>query len=356
MTPSRSEKMRAAVIGVGAMGRNHARIYAELEEVELVAVADEQPARLEALARIYGVHTYSDYRQMLAAEPLDLVSVVVPTRLHAEVASTVLRHHIHVLVEKPLASNREQAYRILDAAAQTRRKLAVGHVERFNPAIIELKRRLESRELGRIFQVHARRLSPYPGRIQDVGVVLDLATHDIDVMRYVLGSDVERVYAEMERKMRGTGEDLVSALLRFRDGVVGVLDVNWLTPTKVRQLSVLGEAGMYLVDYLAQDVCWYRNAPTGTAWDTLGVFRGVSEGDMIKVHLEKREPLRVELESFIACVRDDTPPRVSGVDGLQALEIAELLIASGREHRPLELGSSLESNGHRPHADPTLVV
>lgn len=352
---SRSGKMRAAVIGVGAMGRNHARIYAELEDVELVAVADQHKPQLDALARIYGVRTYASYLEMLANERLDLVSVVVPTRLHAEVACAALRQNVHVLVEKPLAGSREQAHQIIDAAAQAGCKLAVGHVERFNPAVIELKRRLESRELGRIFQVHARRLSPYPGRIQDVGVVLDLATHDIDVMRYVLGTEVERVYAEMERKMRGTNEDLVSALLRFRDGVVGVLDVNWLTPTKVRQLSVLGEAGMYVVDYLAQDVCWYRNAPAGMAWDTLGVFRGVSEGDMIKVHLEKREPLRVELESFVACVRDDTPPRVSGLDGLQALEIAERLIASGRDHQPLEL-PTVEPNGHRPHAEPTVAV
>jgi predicted dehydrogenase len=224
---------------------------------------------------------------------------------------------------------------MVDAAARHGVKLAVGHIERFNPAVAEIKRRLADDELGRIFQVHARRLSPFPGRISDVGVILDLATHDIDVMHHLLGSDVERVFAETEQKAHATCEDLVSALVRFSNGVIGLLDVNWLTPTKVRTLTVLGEGGMYVADYLTQDVYWHKNTPLGTTFDSLNVFRGAWEGDMVKVRLNKKEPLRAQLESFVQAVTDDVEPAVTGLDGLYAIDLSLTLMESGRLHQPL---------------------
>jgi predicted dehydrogenase len=261
------------------------------------------------------------------------VSFVVPTEYHAAVACEVIGRGIHVLIEKPLALSMAEGQLIIDMAAQCGTRLMVGHIERFNPAIVELQRRLERQELGRVFQVHARRLSPFPGRVRDVGVVLDLATHDIDVMRCLVGSEVERVYAEIERKAHATCEDLLSGLLRFHNGVVGVLDVNWLTPTKVRQLSVTGEGGMYLVDYLTQDVYWYKNTPVAGEWDALNVLR--SEGDMVKVHFQKKEPLRAEIESFVEAVAEDRDPRINGKDGLIALDLAQKLVISGTSHTPV---------------------
>ena len=138
--------------------------------------------------------------------------------------------------------------------------LTVGHIERFNPAVVELQARLRAGELGRVFQVHARRVGPFPERVRDVGVVLDLAPHDIDVMRFLLDSEVARVQAETEQRINTEHEDMLAGVLRFANGVVGVLDINWLTPTKIRELSVLGERGMFVVDYLARELTFYENA------------------------------------------------------------------------------------------------
>jgi UDP-N-acetylglucosamine 3-dehydrogenase len=330
--------LRAAVLGVGAMGRSHARVYAEMENVKLVAIADPDPRVADRVAGSYGTTAYTDYRELLDREKPDLVSIAVPTTRHLEVALETIGRGIHVLVEKPLAFSLDEGRKIIDAAESQGVKLAVGHIERFNPAVVEIKRRLGEQELGRVFQIHARRLSPFPGRVHDVGVTLDLATHDIDVMCHLLDSEVTRLFAETERKAHASHEDLLSALLRFANGAIGVLDVNWLTPTKVRQLSVLGERGLFLADYITQDVYWYRNGGEGGHWDALEVFRGAWEGEMVKLHFPKREPLVAELESFLAAVLTDSEPEVSGADGLAALDISRLLTESGKHSAPMTPG------------------
>lgn len=327
--------MRVAVIGAGVMGYNHARVYAEMDDVVLLAVADPDERARARVAKIYGPRPYADHRQLLEAERPDLVSVAVPTRLHAAVACDAMSRGINVLVEKPLALSVEDGTVIIDAARRHGVKLSVGHIERFNPAVVEVKRRLEQHELGRIFQVRACRVSPFPARIEDVGVILDMATHDIDVMRALVGVGVERVFAEVERKAHASCEDLLSATMRFSNGVIGVLDINWLTPSKVRQLAVLGEGGLYLTDYLTQDVYWYRNTATTDSWDSLSVFRGAVEGDMVKIQFPKKEPLRAELESFVAAVRNDMPPEVNGEDALATIDLSLTLAESGRLHVPL---------------------
>jgi UDP-N-acetylglucosamine 3-dehydrogenase len=329
--------IKAAVIGVGSMGSNHVRVYAEMREVDLVAVADPHEEARRRVARTYRVKSYRDYRSMLDQEKPELVSIAVPTAYHAEVACEAISRGAHVLIEKPLALTQAEGQQVIDLAVSEGVKLTVGHIERFNPAIVEIKEKLDKQELGRVFQIHARRLTPFPGHVQDVGVVLDLATHDIDVMRYLLSAEAERIYAEIERKAHTNHEDLLSGLLRFSDGVIGVLDVNWLTPTTVRQLTVLGEGGIYLADYLTQDVFWYKNSGVPTVWDALHAFPGVWEGDMIKVHFQKKEPLQAELESFVATVLADREPQVSGEDALAALDLAQRLVESGRRHAPIYL-------------------
>jgi UDP-N-acetylglucosamine 3-dehydrogenase len=324
--------LKAAVIGAGTMGYNHVRVYADMDAVELVAVADPSHTAARRVAHTFRRSAYDDFRQMLDREKPDLVSIAVPTDRHAEVASEAITRGIHVLVEKPLALTAEEGRRLIELARQHGVRLMVGHIERFNPAIRAIKERLARQELGRLFQVHSRRLSPFPNRIQDVGVVLDLATHEIDAMRFLLGDEIERIYAETDRRIHATHEDSLCALLRFRSGVLGVLDVNWLTPTKVRQLSLLGEQGMYVVDYLTQDAFFFKNAAGDGNGDFGELFGGPREGEMIKLIFPKKEPLRVQLESFVAAVAEGRPPEVSGEDGLAALEIAQDLIRSGREH------------------------
>jgi predicted dehydrogenase len=334
---SRQVTVRAAVIGVGSMGWNHARVYNELESVNLVAVADLDAEVAKRAAHVYGVRDYTDYQQMLRHEELDVVSIAVPTQSHLETALATLQQGCHILVEKPIASTIEEGREMVALAASRGLGLAVGHIERFNPAIIELERRLKRGEAGQVFQIHARRLGPFPARIRDVGVVIDLATHDLDIMRYLLGSEVERIYAETEQKIHTEHEDLLMGLLRFENGAIGLLSINWLTPTKIRELMVTGEKGMFLVNYLTQDLYFYENDHVDSQWGSLGLLRGVSEGNMVRLRIEKREPLQVEIEAFVQAVLKGGELAVRGEDGLTALALAQGLVKSGRENRVIAL-------------------
>jgi predicted dehydrogenase len=308
-----------------------------LEGVDLVAVADLDGGVAERTAYVYSARGYTDYREMLRHEELDVVSIAVPTQIHRETALAALQRGCHILVEKPIASTIEEGQEMVAFAASRGLKLAVGHIERFNPAIVELKRRLKRGEAGQIFQIHARRLGPFPTRVRDVGVVIDLATHDLDIMRYLLDSEVKRIYAETEQEIHTEHEDLLSGLLRFENGVIGLLSVNWLTPTKIRELTVTGEKGMFLVNYLTQDLYFYENDYVDSQWGSLGLLRGVGEGNMVRLRIEKREPLRVEIESFIKAVLDDEEPAVRGEDGLTALALAQRLAESGQQSRIIAL-------------------
>ena len=326
------QTLRAAVIGLGAMGTNHARVYAEIPGVELAAIADTDAARVEQVAHGRRARGFTDFRRMLDEERIDLLTVAVPTRAHFDVASQVIARGVPLLVEKPLAATIAEGEQLRDLAAAAGGAMTVGHIERFNPAVLELKRRVEAGELGRVFQVHARRVGPFPERVRDVGVVLDLAPHDIDVMRFILGSEVVRVQAETEQRINTEYEDMLAGLLRFQNGVVGVLDINWLTPTKIRELSVLGERGMFVVDYLARNLTFFENDhPRGQGADWAAHhLKGVSEGAVHLLEVEKREPLRVELEAFAAAVRNGTPPSGSPDDGIAAMAAAEALVRAAR--------------------------
>jgi len=327
--------IHAAVIGVGSMGRNHARVFAEMEETELVAVAD--PARAEQVARIYKARAYADYREMLEKEALDLVSVAVPTALHHQVALDVAASGRHLFVEKPLASSLEEGQDIIEAARRGGVKLGVGHIERFNPAVLALRERLDAGDLGRVFQIHARRVGPYPARVEDVGVVFDLATHELNVMEYLTDSQVESLYAETQRAIHPSNEDLLSGVLKFRSGAVGVLDINWLTPTKIRKLSLIGERGMFVVNYLTQELFFYENDYANNHWERLAAIMGVAEGKMIKHGLRRKEPLRAELESFVNAVLADREPLVAGEEGLRAVLLAQKMVESGLKRQVVQV-------------------
>jgi predicted dehydrogenase len=317
VTDAPARPLRAGVVGLGTMGRNHVRVWEEaVDDVELVAVADPDPEALRRATHGRGIRGYADPGEMFAAAELDLVSIVAPTSLHMQTTLAALAAGAHVLVEKPIAATRREAERMIAAAADADRMLTVGHIERFNPAIRELRRRLAAGELGRIFQVHATRLGPFPARIRDVGVVVDLAPHDLDVMRFLLGSDPVRIYAETERRIHTEHEDLFVGVMKFANGAVGVLDINWLTPTKRRTLSVTGERGMYVADYLAQDLVFYANPADDS----------VAEGEMVRRHVERREPLAIELEEFARAVRDGGPAPVDPREAMISLLLARTMV------------------------------
>jgi predicted dehydrogenase len=257
------------------------------------------------------------------------VSVVVPTRCHYAVAAEVIDHGIALLIEKPIATTVAEGRELVDRARRRGVPLTVGHIERFNPAIIALKDCLDGQELGRVFQVAVRRVGPFPARIVDVGVVIDLATHDMDILNYLIGSPIDRMHVEMSRHVHPSHEDVLSALLHFESGVIGTLDINWLTPTKIRELSVIGERGMYVANYLTQDLTFYENdLCREKRWHELAVL-GVSEGRMIRQKIQRREPLIEELRSFSNAVRYQHEPHVRGEDALQALAMANRLVELG---------------------------
>lgn len=325
--------MKVAVIGAGVMGRNHVRVLRDIPHAEVVGVVDQDLGRAGQLAGHYGLDGYDDLDFVLGTLRPEAVIVAVPTRQHVEVALQAVRRGIHVLVEKPIAGTAEEGELLVRAAREHGVVLSVGHVERFNPAVIELKRRLDAGDLGRIFMIHSRRLSPYPRRIMDVGVAADLASHELDMMRYLAGSEGDLVGAAAERVLHPAHEDIAFAVLRLGAGILGILDVNWVTPTKIRDIRVTGERGMFTVDYLSQELYFYSNAGAGEsdAPDTWlpGHDFTVNEGDMIRLHISRKEPLLAELESFLECARTGSRPVVDGEDGVEALRLALQIVQDG---------------------------
>lgn len=323
--------LKAAVIGVGSMGRNHARVYRELDGVQLVGVADKNAQAAAKIGSSYSAPDYADYLKLLDEQQPDLVSLAVPTSLHHEFAGELIGRGIHVLIEKPIASTPEQAEDLIAQAQRQGVVLAVGHIERFNPAVMELRRRLREGMAGRIYKIHAERLSPYPTRIQDAGVVIDLASHDIDLLRYLIDEPITRLYGETLQSINSDREDMFNGLVRFKGGAVGVLDVNWITPTKIRRLTVTGARGMFRCDLLSQELFFYENESAPSQWDTLSILRGVSEGNIIGIRVQRHEPLAAELSDFVAAVRDSRPPTVTGQDGLETLRVAVQFVRSGKQ-------------------------
>ena len=324
---------RVALIGLGAMGRNHLRVLAQIEGSDLAAVCDQDTAVLDAASRQYSIPGYTSLNEMLEHERLDAAVVAVPTRFHLEAGLAALRRGLNVFIEKPIATDLDEGRELIAEAKTAGRILSVGHIERFNPAVRELRRRVGAGEIGRIYQVQARRLGPFPARIRDVGVVIDLATHDLDVMYHLAGSEVQRLYAETEQRIHTDHEDILNALLKFESGVLGVLQVNWLTPTKIREVSVLGERGMFVCNYLTQDLTHFKNAEVPPASDSERPATAVIEGEVVNFPIAHAEPLKLELQSFLEAVRGEHEVEVDGEAGLRALHLALALVESASEAR-----------------------
>lgn len=332
-------RLRGILAGVGTMGGYHLRVLRSRPDVELVALVEPDEHRRESASALSGVPAFATLAGALAAGRADFVCVASPAAHIPEIVHEALAAGLAVLAEKPLATSEEAAAALVADARERGLVLATGLVERCNPAVMALKAKLDAGEGGRIYQVHAQRLSPYPGRQSPTGVALDLATHDLDVMRFLLGDEVARVYAETAaRDGVADGEDLLSASLRMDGGASGLLEVNWLTPTKVRRLSVTAEAGMFVVDYLTQDLTFYEHPRKDIEWDALAMMRGTGEGDMHRYGIVRREPLMVEWDLFLAAVRGEGTPAATGEDGLAALSIARAIQRSGREHAPVVPG------------------
>ncbi|PCN46810.1 dehydrogenase [Curtobacterium sp. 'Ferrero'] len=327
--------LRAGVIGLGMMGRHHARVLRSVDGVELVGLAD-------ALGDPHGIANGTPVVRSvdeLIALGIDIAVVAVPTALHEEIGLVLAAAGVHALIEKPVAVDERAAARLVEAFGSAGLVGAVGHIERYNPALRALRTRLDAGELGDVFQIATRRQGPFPARIADVGVVKDLATHDIDATAWIARSPYVHVGALACTKSGRPHEDLVTVTGQLADGTVTSHLVNWLTPFKERLIIVTGERGAFVADTLHADLTFHENGTVATAWDQVAAFRGVAEGASTRFAIEKREPLLVEHEAFRDAVLGRGDDIVTLAEGARTVAVAEAIIRSARTRTAVALAA-----------------
>jgi UDP-N-acetylglucosamine 3-dehydrogenase len=311
--------IRVGVVGCGSWGRNHARVYKDLPGVELVGVADLNPAAAKDVGERYRVPYYTDPHKIVCDPEIQLVSICTPTVTHAELGLRAMECGKHVLVEKPMADSVAEAEELIRAAERHHCWLTVGFVERFNPAVQDVYRRVADGEVGDVILAHSRRVSRSPGRIGDVGVVKDLAIHDIDIVNNLMGVMPEYVSAVTGR-IRHMYEDYANINMLYDDDRNAFVEANWLTPRRIRTLTVTGTEGIINVEYTTQLIT-------------------VENDRMItQPFLPYKEPLMEELASFVRHVPADEEPEVSGEDGLNALRVCEAALRSSETKKRIRVG------------------
>lgn len=297
--------IRAGVIGVGAMGEHHARVYSGMKNVSLVGVADVDADRVQSIATKFGSRAFTDYRALLDKR-LDAVTIAVPTSGHLAVALETIQAGSSVLIEKPIAATREEADRIIAAAERARVTLMVGHIERFNPAVVALREAVQDSHL---ISLSMTRVGPIPPRVSDVGIIVDLGVHDIDLAHYLTGAEFDEVVAFRALPESGR-EDTALMMFRMANGVLVQIVTNWLTPYKTRRIQAAAREILVDADLVTQQVRVYRDYQLDGSYSVR------------EVAVRMAEPLRVELEAFLGAVVERIPPPVTGQDGRRALDIA----------------------------------
>ena len=318
-------RLPVAVIGAGNMGRHHARNYSEFSDADLRAIVDVDIERARALAARFGCRAYASVDELLAEEGVAAASVATPTRNHVETAAELLSAGVHVLVEKPIAATLAEADRLIALAEEHDLVLAVGHVERFNPAVRALKRAIERGDMGDIVSVVARRVGVMPPQVKDANVILDLAIHDVDVVRFLLGADLPaEAFCNAGRTNGGEHFDFADVFLRF-DRVACLLQVNWVTPVKIRELAVTGTRGYAEVEYVRQELRYHAAQPVHAA-DSYSEVTAYSEREPQLVDHERLEPLARQLGEFLRAVAGRPAEIVTGREGRRSMEVVLRLV------------------------------
>jgi len=317
--------LRAGLAGLGMMGgKNHARVLRGLDGVDFVGAADPGGDHHNALLT---EPLFKNLDQLIDAG-LDMCVVALPTELHLEAGLQLAASGIHTMLEKPLAMNTDECDQLVDAFTAAGLVGCVGHIERFNPALQALRTRLESGDLGQIFQIATRRQGPFPARIRDVGVIKDLATHDIDLTAWIADSPYELISAQVAHKTGREHEDLVAATGVLRNGAIANHLVNWLSPLKERVTVVTGERGCFVADTLTADLTFCANGDVATVWDAISAFRGVTEGDVTRYAIPKPEPLLIEHQAFRDGVLGVSQDYVPIRDGRMSVQVADACLVS----------------------------
>ena len=326
-------ELRAGLVGLGQMGRHHSRVLRALPDVDLVAIVDP---KVPADQRPDDVR-FCDTVEELIEVGVDLCVVATPTQTHLSVGLKLAAAGIHTMVEKPVAADTDAAATLAKAYADRGLVGCVGHIERFNPSLQEMRKRLANGELGEIYQVATRRQGPFPERIADVGVILDLATHDIDSTAWVTGRSYLSVAARTAHRSGREHEDLVAAVASLEGGVVGNHIVNWLSPLKERVTVVSGERGSFMADTVTADLTFFANGVQPVKWDTMQSFQGVVQGDMVRYAIAKPEPLMVELAAFRDAVLGVRHDVVTMQEASDVVLVAEAMKESARTGRTVDI-------------------
>lgn len=325
--------LRAALIGAGSMGKNHARVLPTLDGVELVAVIDENGDQ----HGVRGDAALLTSLDQLNVGDVDVAVVATPTITHEPTVLRLLDFGIHVLVEKPIADTAEAGRRMAQRVKDKSLVGAVGHIERFNPAIQELKKRLSAGEIGDVYQIATRRQGSFPQRIGDVGVAKDLATHDIDLTAWIADSLYEFVFSQVAHKSGRRHEDMISVTGRLKSGIIVNHLVNWLSPMKERVVIVTGDKGSFVADTLTGDLTLHENGAFAVEWDSFASFRGVTEGDVTRFAYPKKEPLRAELEAFRDAALGLDSSVVTFSEGVEVVRVAEAVLESAETQAAMRL-------------------
>jgi UDP-N-acetylglucosamine 3-dehydrogenase len=313
-------KLGVAVIGAGFWGKNHARVFKELASTELVAVCDVNAERAKSVADQFGVKAYTSSTQMLKNREVEAVSVCTWSTVLAKEALKALEAGRHVLVEKPMASNTKKAEKLLETAEENGLHLTVGFLMRFIPGMRHIREAVENKKIGELVCATAKRVSQWPERIGDVGVVKDTAIHDIDVMRYIANEDPITVYAKAGSMRHRKFEDYAQIMLTYKDGKSAFIESNWLTPYKTRTLTVTGSDAIMRLDYITQEL-WIEEPK-----------------ETLQPRYPWQEPLKLELQNFADCILAKQKPLITAADGLRALQIAEAALQSSAKNRAIKLG------------------
>lgn len=323
---------RTAVIGVGVMGSNHARIYQSLPHVNLVAVVDSDLARAKVVAEKHGTPYYGSVRDLLSNHSIDAASVAVPTSLHATVAEELLSAGIHVLVEKPLAPTVTDCQRLCELSRRSAAIVMVGHIERFNPAVRKLRELIRAGKFGDITSIITRRVGLAPPRIHDADVVTDLAVHDIDIANFLIGKQPVDVYANSGNGNLKDRVDFSEIFLNY-GSCNAIISVNWLTPLKIRKMSVTGTQGYAELDFIRQELLLFE-APPSNSFDGFADFIvKYGHDDARRLPVDFAEPLAAELEHFIHCVERRAQPEVGCSEAIAVLSVVKKVIQQNSEKR-----------------------
>jgi UDP-N-acetylglucosamine 3-dehydrogenase len=313
------DKLGVAVIGTGFWGRNHARVYRELAETELLAICDIDAERAKSVAKQFGAKPYTNAARMLRNEDIEAVSVCTWSTSLAKEAIRAAEAGKHVLVEKPMAADVKQAEKLVETVERKGVYLTVGFLMRFIPGLRHIKKAIETKEIGELVCATAKRVSQWPERIGDVGVVKDTAIHDIDVILYLFNEDPVAVYAKTGAMRYKRFEDYAQMMLTFERGKSAFIESNWLTPYKTRVLTATGSEAIMTLDYITQELT-VENAK-----------------ETMRPRYPMQEPLKLELQHFANCITKKEKPLITGLDGLKALKIAQAALKSSATGKIVKL-------------------